>query len=315
MSEHKPLPHYFTNVTVVGGASDFDDFEATLRRAGIAALISDLEAADGTLRARVVNDAYAEPLMWTNDGWHPVSRDEIAKTLSRQFGADVSIDSVGYDGTGHPFEESNLNANTRPDYDAFAWLTTADVSVITEGASSADQDLLVVPSASEYYRSLVVAFDAPFSAANSSAWLMQSTLMMWRLGSARGFVINYANGVLGDEWNASWRVVDPSAGDAAVLAAIENIRLASPIKDYAEAFILDDAEAAQLEALFAEPPTDDTLRRFTEIIGEPSDIADVVEGRMDAADLPEAGVVSPPQGFLSGFSAFAKKLTRDRRFD
>ena len=315
MSEHEPLPHYFTNVTVVGGASDLDEFEATLRRAGIAALISDLEAADGTLRARVVNDAYAEPLKWTNDGWQPVSRDEIAKTLSRQFGADVSIDSVGYDGTGHPFEESNLNANTRPDYDAFAWLTTADVAVITEGASSADQDLLVVPSTSDYYRSLVVAFDAPFAVANSSAWLMQSTLMMWRLGSARGFVINYANGVLGDEWNSSWRVVDPSAGDAAVLAAIENIRLASPIKDYAEAFILDDAETAQLEALFAEPPTDDTLRRFTEIIGEPSDIADVVEGRMDAADLPDASVVSPPQGFLSGFSAFAKKLTRDRRFD
>jgi len=315
VSEHTPLSHYFTNVTVVGGANDADEFEATLRRAGIAALVSYAEAGDGTLRARVVNDAYAEPLKWTNDGWQPISRDEIAKTLSRQFGSDVSLDSVSYDRTGHPFDESNLNANTRPDYEAFAWLTTADVAVITEGAQSADQDLLVIPSSSDYYRSLVVACDAPFAAANSSAWLMQSTLMMWRLGESRGFVINYPDGVLGDEWNNTWRVVDPSSGDAGVLAAIDNIRLASPIKHYADAFMLDDAEAAQLEALFAEAPADDTLLRFTQIIGEPSDIADVVEGRMDGADLPEASIVSPPQGFLSGLSAFAKKLTRDRRFD
>ena len=315
MSEHKPLPHYFTNITVVGGASDLDEFEATLRRAGVAGLVSAAEAKDGTLRARVVNDAYTEPLKFTSSGWQPISRDEIAKTLSRQFGANVSIDSVGYDGTGHPFEESALNANTFPDYDAFAWLTTADVGVITEGSASADQDFLVIPSSSDYYRSLVVAFDAPFAAANSSAWLMQSSLMMWRLGSARGFVVNTPTGVVGDEWNDSWKVVDPSAGDAAVLAAIENIRRASPIRDYAEAFILDEAETAQLEALLNEPPADDTLRRLTEIIGEPSDIADVVEGRVDAADLPEASVVSAPQGFLSGFSAFAKKLTRDRRFD
>lgn len=315
MSEHQPKPHTFTNITVVPGFKEITDLEAVLRRAGIAAIISAAEADDGTFRGRIVSDVYGEPLSWTNDGWQPISQGEIAAVLGREFGDNVSINALSFDATGHPLDDSPLSANTFPDYDAIAWLTTGDVDIITVGAASADQDLLVIPSTSDYYRSLVVAIDSPFGAANSSAWLMESSLMMWRHGKRRGFIINTPEGVVGDEWDDSWLVVDPSSGDADVLAAITSIRRSSPTADYAQAFILDEAETAQLEALLAEPPADDTLRRLTEIVGEPSVIADVVEGRVDALDLSEASFVSPRQSFISQLSSFAKRLGRDRRFE
>ena len=320
MSEHQSQPHVFTLLTVDPGDRTLADLEDALREAGLAALASEAEAGEGTFRARLVSDADGHPLRWTPDGWLPIGHGSIAAALAAVFGADVSINDVVYDGAGHPTDDTALTSFAAPGYDAFAWLTTALDEDLPDRAATAGQPLLVVPSASPYYESLVVALDSAAGADDSSVALKDSSLALWRHGSRRGFVVSSAVGVLGDDWDDTWVVVDPSAGEAEVLAAIDHIRTASPIEHYAEIFILDDAETERFAALLASPPSDTTLVELTEIVGEPRDIADVVEGRVDATTLPGARLVAPreivePQGLFAGLASFAKKLSRDRRFD
>lgn len=316
----KSQPHVFTLLTVDPGDRSLADLEAALRGAGLAALASEAEASEGTFRARLVSDADGNPLRWTPDGWIPIDHGTIAAALAAVFSADVSINDTVYDGAGHPTDDTVVTSFSAPLYDSFAWLTTALDDDLPDRAATAGQSLLVVPSSSPYYESLVVALESPAGADDSKVALTESSLALWRHGTRRGFVIASAIGVLGDDWDDTWVVVDPSAAVPDVLAAIDGIRTASPIEHYAEIFILDDVETERFAALLASPPSDTVLLQLTEIVGEPRDIADVVEGRVDAASLPGARLVAPrevvePQGLFAGLASFAKKLSRDRRFD
>jgi hypothetical protein len=320
VSEYQSQPHVFTLLTVDPGDRSLADLETVLRQAGLAALASEAEAGEGTYRARLVSDAEGSPLRWTSDGWLPISHGTIAEALAAVFGADVSVNNVVYDGAGHPTDDTAVTSFSAPLYDAFAWLTTAADDLLPDRAATADQPLLVVPSSSPYYESLVVALESPSRADDSNVAIKESSLAMWRHGSRRGFVVTSPLGVLGDDWDDTWVVVDPSAGAPEVLAAIDSIRTASPIEHYAEIFILDEVETERFAALLAAPASDTVLHELCAIVGEPRDIADVVEGRVDATTLPGARLIAPrevvePQGLFSGLASFARSLTRDRRFD
>jgi len=261
---------YFTTITVPAGSRTLDDLAAVFRRLDVTAAISDDELDDNVLRARVETDGF--------------DRDVAARALGLQFGDGVSIGSLVFDARGEVAApvEGEVISSAWPRLDGFAWLTEQLLHGIKLAAGMVGSPLIAVPSDSNTYHYAVTGED-PTAFANSGAWLAGSGVVFWRTADRRGFFIVIDGTVLSHGWDDTWTLV----GDAEDLLPVRLTAAALP-----------HLASPQLAAVLAEPRSDEqTFERLTEALGEPVDLADIVEGIIDPLELADATWVEPATSF------------------
>jgi hypothetical protein len=256
---------YITPITVPAGS--LENLAAVMRRLDVPAAISDDELDDGVLRARVESDGFGVA--------------KAARSLGLQFGAGVSIGSLVYDARGEVAApvEGEVIASAWPRLDGFAWLTDQLLHGVKVAAGMAGSVLIAIPSESDTFHYAVTLDVHQSDLANSGAWRSGSSLVLWRAADRRGFLSVRDGDILSHGWDAHWSLL----GNAEHLV---------PQRLTAAAF--PHIDTPDLAAILAEPGSDEqTFERLTEALGEPVDIADIVEGLIDPLELADATWVEP----------------------
>lgn len=136
---------------------------------------------------------------------------------------------------------------------------------------------------------------APVGAALSQG-RRRPVLVVWRQGAERGYQLCHRGTVENAHvWSADWRLLplDPELDEDLRDFLRSWLEVAAGDADLLLARLrVTDVEAARVRALLRRAPGPDVLEQFCELLGLPSELAQVVEGA-DSAELPGSHIVTP----------------------
>ena len=262
------------------------------------------------LSASLICEARGVPLSaYVVDGrvhWELIEPEPLARVLCDTYGPGVSLD-----GDWFGVDENNFGTDAetaleleqererdRLDERRFVWATREHPSVLPIAAHHALQSLGVAGIDGWLMVSpLLLPTDLLFSRASFSG----TGLTMWRYGDRRGIIAHSRMEQMFHTWDEDPQPVDPTHGwerdddGSRVSDYLSHLVPEQPMhSDWAKRFALDEERAERLRVCLRHPgSTAQTFLDVADILGVPSELADLVEGRVELHSLPGYSVVHP----------------------
>ncbi|MET3768197.1 hypothetical protein ABIB15_000877 [Marisediminicola sp. UYEF4] len=244
--------------------------------------------------------------------WRPRPLTALVGAIARQLETDVVWGEDVYDGAGSaaPASDPRLLPGRAESIAWFSKLDAPELFGIVAGAVGR-------PLAwAKVHGGCVVSESVdPQSTLDSGAWLVESEVMMWTSGTARGAGMFFRQEPYVHLWRGKPLIVDPSEPwhrDAAGLTVAE-YSVPLPAHDEHEVWVqrfgLDADRAERLRILFRQQePTSQSLTLLTEILGIGPTVAEVAEGVTHISELDEFMIVEP----ATKWQAFRKSMRSGR---
>lgn len=240
--------------------------------------------------------------------WRPQPVSALAGALARRLVTEVVWGEDVYDRDGASTPASDLTG-LPGDAEAIAWFSKLDspelVGIVARTAgrplawAKADGGCVICDLVS------------PQATLDSGAWAIESEVVLWTSGAARGAGIIFRKEPYFHVWQESPIVVDPTRPwhrDGAGLTVAE---YSEPLPSHYEEdvwvrrFGLDAGRAERLRILFRQlEPTAETFTLLTDILGIGPAVAEVAEGVTHISELDGVVIVEP----TTGWQAFRKSM-------
>jgi hypothetical protein len=267
-----------------------------------------------TLEARVIYGRDGDLLRWAGmpgAEWAPLAPD-IVEGIAGALGVPLTIGEVEVSPPEHAWpkrlEERRL----------------VDAMVIVARDSSITADLLAreakAPVVVNRFDKWVVIspLGDPGAVESSNVWGMPDAIVLWRQGDERGTSTVWRNEKDGHTWGLEIGFVDPSNPwhrDGSGRTVAEWLEMTRPEptdwKPWAAVARLSGDEAERLRVELRREVSDErTFARFSEALGLPQVVADLLETDLDPLLLPGAEVVRPA-GALKGVWHAVRRDVRD----
>lgn len=243
--------------------------------------------------------------------WRPQPVSTLAHVLARDLATEVVCgeDVYGRDGAASPASDLTVVPG---DAEAIVWFSKLDapelVGIVARTAGG--------PLAWAKVDGGCVISDlvSPQATLDSGAWAIESEVVLWTSGTARGAGIFFRKEPYFHVWQESPTVVDPTKpwhrdGDGLTVAEY-SVPLPSHYEEdvWSRRFKLDAGRAERLRILFRQlEPTAETFTLLTDILGIGPVVAEVAEGVTHFSELDDVVIVEP----MTGLQAFKKSMAAE----